>query len=248
MPSKPTGTYSRRKFNKLCLGAASCLSVSSVPAAHTNSVSHTYSRVCLVDTLEQPLRPGMLEAGVNYLFYYPYISTPCFLLDLGQQVDSGAQLATADGRTYQSYSGVGPDNSIVAFSAICSHKLSYPTRTISFINYRHQNTSFIDRENKHNQASSVIHCCSERSVYDASQGAAVMGGPAPQPLSIVTLEYKDNKLFATGTRGAEVFERFFDEFGYQLALEHESTAIRRQVTETSRVFSMSEYCRNQILC
>jgi len=32
--------------------------------------------------------------------------------------------------------GVGARHSLVAYSAICAHKLSYPTREISFISYR----------------------------------------------------------------------------------------------------------------
>ena len=32
--------------------------------------------------------------------------------------------------------GIGRDKSVVSFSAICAHKLSHPSRNISFINYR----------------------------------------------------------------------------------------------------------------
>jgi len=31
---------------------------------------------------------------------------------------------------------VGANHSIVAYSAICAHRLTYPTREISFISYR----------------------------------------------------------------------------------------------------------------
>ncbi len=40
--------------------------------------------------------------------------------------------------TYAWNGGVGPARAIVAFSAICAHKLAYPTRDISFIRYQPQ--------------------------------------------------------------------------------------------------------------
>lgn len=43
--------------------------------------------------------------------------------------------------------GVGPGASIVAFSAICAHRMSYPTRNVSFIDYRHKPMSEDDPEN-----------------------------------------------------------------------------------------------------
>jgi Rieske Fe-S protein len=65
----------------------------------------------------------------------------------------------------------------------CSHQLTYPTRQISFISYRERSTA--SRISKPN----MIHCCSEHSEYDPAAGARVLGGPAPQPLCAILLEY-----------------------------------------------------------
>ena len=76
--------------------------------------------------------------------------------------------------------GVGPNKSIVAFSAICAHQLMYPTAAISFIGLR---------SGGHGEPAHVIHCCGDNSRYDPLQGARVIDGPAPQPLAAVLLEW-----------------------------------------------------------
>jgi len=93
-------------------------------------------RVRLVDADGKTLRPDALAVGQSYVFHYPYVTTPCFLIDLGVPAEAGAELETSDGRPYRWSGGVGPGRSIVAFSAICAHKMSYPTRNVSFIDYR----------------------------------------------------------------------------------------------------------------
>ena len=75
----------------------------------------------------------------------------------------------------------GAGRNVVAFSAICAHKLAYPTREVSFIRYQ--------RESSATSSARVIHCCADHSVYDPAQGARVVAGPAPQPLAGIVLEY-----------------------------------------------------------
>src|SRR5438552_3337692 len=75
----------------------------------------------------------------------------------------------------------GARRSIVAYSAICAHKLAYPTREISFIRYQEQPSK--------TSKGGVIHCCAEHSVYDPAAGARVVSGPAPQPLAAIVLDY-----------------------------------------------------------
>src|SRR6185436_1402830 len=100
--------------------------------------------------------------------------------------------------------GVGPRGSIVAYSAICAHKLTYPTRDISFISYRAEKTVG-------NKFANVIHCCSEHSQYDPAAGARVVAGPAPQPLAAILLEHDagTDEIYAVGTLGGEMFNEFF---------------------------------------
>jgi arsenite oxidase small subunit len=107
---------------------------------------------------------------------------------------------------------VGPKQSVVAFSAICAHKLVYPTPALSFIGLR----KGLSGEPAH-----VIHCCGDNSRYDPAQGARVIAGPAPQPLAAVLLEWdaKTDQLHAVGTRGGEMFKAFFDKYAMKLELE-----------------------------
>jgi Rieske Fe-S protein len=121
----------------------------------------------------------------SYVFHYPYVTTPCFLIDLGAPAEAGAELETSDGRPYRWTGGVGPGRSIVAFSAICAHRMSYPTRNVSFIDYRHKPMNTEAAGDDWWSRGQVIYCCSEGSVYDPSDGARVLAGPAPQPLAAV---------------------------------------------------------------
>jgi len=204
----------------------------------------------LVDSKGRSLAADDLPVGDSFVFLYPYVTTPCFLIDLGKPANPVRDLETADGALYGWGGGVGPRRSIVAFSAICAHKMSYPTPTVSFISYRHGEESFMGSEKNPVRRRGVIRCCSEGSVYDPADGARVVGGPAPQPLAAVELEYDENDgtLTAIGTHGGDMFDRFFEEFGFQLALQHGVSDISKPVGDTSRVWPLSEYSENQRRC
>jgi Rieske Fe-S protein len=216
--------------------------------AQPQALLRRYQRVRLVDGSERPVTASDLKVGENYLFHYPYISTPCFLLNLGKAAD-GARLRTEDGEQYHWQGGVGPQRAVVAFSAICAHKMSHPAREVSFINYRHQQVAFENARKQVSQRAQVIYCCSEKSVYDPTEGARVLGGPAKQPLTAIVLESDERGvLHAVGTIGGEMFDRFFREFAARLAIEFRTRDVRKLVTGTAAVTPLAEYCRNQILC
>lgn len=239
--------FSRRQFVRLCATAAA---IGANPAllAQSDAPRQHYRRAKLVDDRERPITPAALRVGENYLFHYPYISTPCFLLNLGRPTRSAA-LRTEDGQSYRWSGGVGPERAIVAFSAICAHKMSHPAREVSFINYRHQPAAFQNASDRRVQQAQVIYCCSEKSVYDPLEGARVLGGPAKQPLTTILLEQdSDGALYAVGTAGGEMYAKFFESFGTRLALEFRTHDIRRLVTDTATVVPLAEYCRNQVLC
>jgi arsenite oxidase small subunit len=203
-----------------------------------------YTRAQLTDERGQPLKAASLVAGRNYIFHYPFEATPCFLLNLGKATVRDVQLKTEDGSVYEWPGGVGPSRAIVGFSAICAHRMSYPTPQISFISYRERSTaSAVMRPN-------VIHCCSEHSEYDPASGARVLGGPAPQPLSAVLLEYdsRSDGLQAVGTLGGEMFEAFFAKFEFRLALDYGAGAVRRQVGSRTVVKELQQFCKQQVRC
>lgn len=216
--------------------AAPCMKPSEVLAAiPATGERRLYARALLTDSTGQPLRTATLAVERNYIFHYPYVTTPCFLLDLGQAAPPPASSAWPG--------GVGPKRSLVAYSAICSHKLTYPTRDISFISYR----AAASPQNRHAR---VIHCCSEHSQYDPAHGAAVLTGPAPHPLAAILLEHdpKSDALHAIGTLGAEMFDAFFDRFGFRLAMENGAPGVRKPSGSEVRVIELDNFCRQQVRC
>ena len=227
----------RRDFLKFCAAA----SVAS-PALAADAKPRVYQRALLVDQKGRPLRAGAVPANQNLIFHYPVAATPCFLLNLGKPARAAVQLRTADNQGYEWQGGVGAARSIVAYSAICAHKMSYPTRDISFISFRAEKSA----RNRH---AAVIHCCSEHSQYDPAEGAKVLAGPAPQPLAAILLEWNSStdEVHAVGTLGGEMFNDFFQKYEFRLAMEHNGAA-RAAVAGTCVVQSLDNYCRQQVKC
>ena len=223
---------SRRKFISICVsataGVATCAHAESakIPAAEgkgpgkstgkatTPLSARNYGRVKLVDADGKAIKAKSLKANHNYVFNYPYESTPCFLLNLDKPLTGKVSLATEAGNPYEWPGGVGNSKSIVAYSAICAHKLAYPTRQVSFIGFRESAST----TNAHGK---VITCCADKSVYDPFAGAKVVSGPAPQPLAAILLEHdkKTDELYATATFGGEKFNEFFQKYDFKLTLE-----------------------------
>jgi Rieske Fe-S protein len=241
---------SRRNFLKVCGSFTALLATHSRALAKQSGPIRHYNRVMLVDEMERPLALPDLEVGEGYIFHYPFIATPCFLIDLGTTVEGGTRLETENGESYRWRGGSGPRHSIVAFSAICSHKMSHPSRQVSFINYRNDQAQFLNKQENLEQREQVIYCCSEKSVYDPKQGARVLGGPAPQPLACIALEYDDERglLYAVGTYGGEMFHKFLTDFAMRLSLEYRTPDIDDLVADQSKVIPSEQYCNRQILC
>jgi Rieske Fe-S protein len=230
----------RRQFVKACALATVASSLSAL--AQGNAEPRFYERARLTGSDGRPLKSRAIPVNTNLIFHYPYAGTPCFLLNLGEPVKVGTRLKTADERSYEWSGGVGANAAVVAYSAICAHKLTYPTRDISFISFRPEQTPT-------SRYSRVIHCCSEHSQYDPARGAQVLAGPAPQPLAAILLEYdgSSDELWAIGTLGGEMFNEFFKKYAFRLALDlgdraHKPVAGRCTVTE------LSDFCRQQVKC
>lgn len=230
----------RRNFVQLCALSAAAPVLPDASAAGLSA--RMYQRARLVDSRGQPVRLGELKPGTNYVFDYPYSSTPCFLLRLDRRVEAGIELKTEAGRPYRWEGGVGPGRNVVAYSAICAHKLTYPTRQVSFIGYRSE-PSPVAPQGK------VITCCSDRSVYDPAAGARVVSGPAPQPLCTILLEHdpKADELWAVGTFGGEMFAEFFRRFEFRLQLEMGPRA-RSPVERTAEVKELENYSTQWAKC
>ncbi len=228
---------------------AACLaSTASAPALAADARPKAYQRVLLSDERGDPFKASSLKPQQNYIFHYPFESTPVFLLDLGKSVPplGAAALKTKGGESYAWPGGVGKGKSIVAFSAICAHHLVYPTQQLSFISFRKGRPS---QTKTPDAGADLIHCCADHSQYDPAQGAKVLAGPATQPLCAILLEHnaKDDTLTAYATLGGELFDDFFKKYEAKLSIEVGSKA-KSTVTQRSTVRELEKFCKNPVKC
>lgn len=232
----------RRDFVKFCAGGAAAAAAPQVGwADRTDAAPHFYDKARLLDEFGKPIKAAALKANTNYIFHYPFQGTPCFLLNLGRPTQENIELKTADGKTYLWKGGVGAQKSVVAYSAICAHRLNYPTRQLTFISFRDKKSERASREN-------IIHCCSEHSEYDPAAGAKVINGPAQQPLAAILLEHDaaSDGLVAVGTFGGEMFNEFFRKFEFKLGMEHGGKA--QKTVASATVTELTNFCKQQIQC
>ena len=239
----------RRRFMKIC---GSMLAMAATGHQHLtahSTVFNPYNRVRLTRRGEN-VYPGDLPVGDTFIFHYPYATTPCMIMNLGKSVTDLVQLRMEDGQQYTWTGGIGPDKSVVSYAAICAHKMSYTAKQVSFINYRHHKVTFIDNNRERVERSQVIYCCSERSVYDPAKGSQVIGGPALQPLTTVLLEEDaaDGSLYAVGTAGGELYQKFFEEFEYRLKLDFQTDSIKERVTGTTEIWPIEEFTETVVTC
>jgi arsenite oxidase small subunit len=219
------------------LSGAQAQTAQTVAAEPLRMKAHTRSQ--LVDAFGRPLLAKALEPGVAHVFTYPFVATPAFVMALPQAV-AATQQSTENKQPYQAPAGVGARQQIVAFSAICAHKLMYPTPQISFIGLR----AGVGAE-----PAQVIHCCGDDSRYDPAAGARVLAGPAPQPLAAIVLEWdaKTDHLWALGVQGSDRFAQFFDKYAFKLDMEHGAKA-SSAVGPTTVVQPAASYSRQQQRC
>ncbi len=231
--SNDDACHERREFMIACSSSLlASIAVSPVLANAASASSQTkqpstvkrYQNVILSDAHGLAFRASTIKPRINYLFHYPFASTPCLLIDLDRDVG-----------------GVGKKRSIVAFSAICSHKLAYPAKEVSFIRFQAHASA--------KGAADRIHCCADHSVYDPAAQAKVLSGPAPVALAAIALDYdaKADSLRALGTAGVEQFDAFFAKYDFKLSLEY-GARVRDVVNKTARLQELTQYCRNVAQC
>jgi Rieske Fe-S protein len=222
-----------------CLGLA-CLAGPVPPVrAQAPSEVRRYERTLLVDRSGQPFTSGRLALGEPHVFHYPYASTPVFLLAL-PGAPTAVELSDDAQHRYRSLPGVGRRQNVVAYSAICAHKLMYPTPQISFIHIRSGHAG---------EPAQVVHCCGDNSRYDPAQGGKVIGGPAPQPLATILLDWDpaSDQLHAVGTLGGEMFQAFFDKYEFRLSLDH-GARWKERSGRTAVVQTAASYSRQVQSC
>lgn len=226
----------RRRFNKLCSGILASAAATHAAANGTHT-PYPVSRLAFSDGNDVTL--DSLETGKAYIFSYPYRTTPCFLVRLTNSAPGHG--------SWQG--GLDHDQSVVAFSAICSHKMSHPAKPISHISYREEPVTFYDSSGTRQTREGVISCCSERSVYDPANAAAVLSGPAPAPLAAIALQNDtEGRLSAVGSVGLDQYDRFLTKFGFRLAMEYGVTDVRARSADTIEVVPAATFSQQQVLC
>ncbi|MCI4347530.1 MAG: Rieske 2Fe-2S domain-containing protein [Thermoplasmata archaeon] len=134
-----------------------------------------------------------------FTFNYPLTNEPNFLLNLAPAALGGPGAKNVPG-------GVGPNGSIVAYSAICQH-LGCPAPALSYYPPKTCPQSYAGRN-------FYIHCTCHGSTYDVANSAANLTGPAVLPLPQITLLWKDpasggdDTLWAVGETGPPVNGHF----------------------------------------
>ena len=232
----------RRSFIESCTAGAACITAgAALPVFASDAKPKPYASALLMDDRGEPLRASNLKPLTNYVFHYPFEGTPVFLLDLGKPIAPQA-LSTRNRDLYAWPGGVGARKSVVAYSAICSHHLVYPTREVSFISFRKTRA-------QRGVQDELIHCCADHSQYDPARGAQVLSGPAPQPLCAVLLTHdaRADTLTAYATLGGELFDDFFKKYEMKLSLEVGPRA-KNPASGQVVVSELDKFCRNAIQC
>ncbi|HTS33287.1 MAG TPA: Rieske 2Fe-2S domain-containing protein [Thermoplasmata archaeon] len=165
----------------------------------------SYPRVQLIDASGKPLTVDTVLAEYNvgtsdlFLFNYPLRNEPNFFLNL-MPANGQAPSPTNPGY-YGAPHGVGPNKTIVAYSAICQH-LGCPAPAIAYYPPGTCPKTF----GVHGQTLAFyIHCSCHGSTYDVTNSAANLTGPAVLPLPQVVLdEDSAGNLYATGLNGPPV--------------------------------------------
>ncbi len=235
----------RRDFIRLCGKTAAAVAVAR--AAGTPLMAPAFAlenapRVRLVTKDGGPLKARELPLYANWIFHYPYHSSPALLIKLDDPAPP-TEVEDKDGKAYQWPGGVGPDKNIVSYAAICAHALSYDSRESAFLNYRR-------KRNQMTGHGRVITCCAHASVYDPAAGARVLAGPAKFPLAAVLLEHKPDtdELYAVGLIGSELYGEFFKAYRKELRKQFGRAKYRKMVQGDVIAMPVAEYSEDAIEC
>lgn len=201
-----TSERSRRDFLKVGLSVAVALVILGVgavaksvfapatPFTTESSTTSTTSQQASSQSGIQPSTPGfpvtfianVSDVGVNKVVYFDY----------PLQTDTQASILVKLGA--KAIGGVGPDGDIVAFSQICQHlgcNVGYvPTGGSPSC------------DSSYSAPGPEAYCCCHGSIYDLTDAAKVVGGPAPRPLPQITLQVDSSgNIYATGMGPPTIF-------------------------------------------
>ncbi|MCX7760157.1 MAG: Rieske 2Fe-2S domain-containing protein [Hydrogenothermaceae bacterium] len=201
-----------------------------------------YKKTLLVKEDGTPLKESDIQPYTAFLFFYPFKSTPCYIINTGHEVKP-VEVKLKDGKSYKFAGGIGSKKSIVAYSAICPHQWSYPTKDFSLLNY-YSPTEKSETTGK----SGVIQCCAHISVFDPTNGGTVLEGPAEFPLAAVVLQEENGNLYAVGILGKDQFNEFFDLYKSDMIEQFGSLEKAKEELDKTVVMEVGKHVKEQIKC
>ncbi len=239
----------RRDFIKL-LGTSAFVVVSpslieGTLKADDGTLYKSYERVKLVDKEGNGIKASSLKEDVTYLFNYPLVSTPCFLIDIGKETLKNIKLKSESGEEYLWRGGIGAKSSIVSYSGICSHQLTHPTPKNSFISYVPKNEKTISYK-----SGGVIVCSSHASAFDPALGAKRLSGDAKYPLASIVLELdaSSDEIYAVGVLGDDKFQEYFKSFKSEFKEFYDSRRkAKKRVSGSAVVVTIDEFSKEVII-
>jgi len=207
----------RRNFLQISVTTAVAIAIS--PAlitqklyAEDGSLFQTFEKVQLKDAEGNPMKASSLVTEENYIFHYPHAATPAIMVDLPTPSEKNITLKAEDGTEYIFKGGTGKKGTLVAYSAICPHQLTYPQKSMSMFQYVGEKGKTIAYD-----TGGVFVCSSHLSAFEPKKGGKVVGGPAGQGLAQIILEIDaDDTIWAVAVLGPVKFQDFFDAFKQDL--------------------------------
>ncbi|GGP20619.1 Rieske iron-sulfur protein SoxL2 [Thermocladium modestius] len=206
----------RRTLKALVTLAGAAMIISAVPPIIEEIIPPvsgltSFPTLKLLDPSGNPIKASSIPPNTSYLyvFNYPLSNEPNMLINIGDQQGNPVNVPPTTvtvpqtGATYDFPGGVGPNNSIVAYSGICQH-LGCQTPLISF----YPNIpSCQPAQTSAGSLKGVIHCLCHGSTYDPAKGGAVVTGPTVRPLPYVSLKYdpSTDELYAEKMVGPVIY-------------------------------------------
>ena len=232
----------RRNF--LRLSATSAAAVAIAPSlitqklhAEDGSLFKAYEKVQLKDAEGNPLKASALVEEENYVFNYPHAATPAIMVNLKTPATKDVKLKAADGTEYIYRGGAGAKGTIVAYSAICAHQMTRPTKAMAMFQYVPTTGKTLAYDK-----AGVFVCSSHLAAYDANDGGKVLGGPATQGLASIILEIdKDDNIWAVAVLGPNMFEEYFDAFKQELKAEHGRRGAKKLIKDEAVTVPLKDF-------
>ncbi len=238
----------RRNFLKVVAASATVIAINpslirGTLYADNGMLYRAYEKTQLIGANGKPILASKLEKEINYIFNYPYASTPCLLVDLPKPTATDVELISDAGEKYIWKSGVGKNRTVVAYVAICTHQLTHPTPSDSFIAYVPQTGKTMAYDK-----GGIFVCSSHLSAFDAQAGAKVLGGAATQPLSAVVLEVAaDDTIWAVGILGSDKFQDYFKAYKPEFKQFYNGPAeAKKLVSISAKTVKLTEFSKEII--